>query len=243
MNEEKPMRIAAVGDLHYTKLSAGRLKDYFLKVSESADVLVICGDFTDYGLPEEAAVLAEDLKTYVRIPIVGVVGNHDFESGKIVEVKSILEATGINLLDGDVVEIMGAGFAGICGFCGGFDRHMLNAWGEPLIKAFVQETLDHSMRLEKALSRLTTEKRIVLLHYAPIRETVIGESPEIFPFLGSSRLEAPLNQYKVSVVFHGHAHHGKNSGTTSGEVPVFNVALPVLSRESSSELPIFIYRI
>jgi Icc-related predicted phosphoesterase len=243
MNEEKLMRIAAVGDLHYTKLSAGRLKDYFLKVSDSADVLVICGDFTDYGLPEEAAVLAEDLKTYVRIPIVGVVGNHDFESGKIVEVKSILEATGINLLDGDVVEIMGAGFAGICGFCGGFDRHMLNAWGEPLIKAFVQETLDHSMRLEKALSRLTTEKRIVLLHYAPIRETVIGESPEIFPFLGSSRLEAPLNQYKVSVVFHGHAHNGTSSGTTSGEVPVFNVALPVLSRESSSELPIFIYRI
>jgi Icc-related predicted phosphoesterase len=243
MNEEKQMRIAAVGDLHYTKLSAGSLKDYFLKVSDTADVLVVCGDFTDYGLPEEAAILAEDLKTYVRIPIVGVVGNHDFESGKIAEVKSILEATGISLLDGDVVEIKGTGFAGVCGFGGGFDHHMLNAWGEPLIKAFVQETLDHSMRLEKALSRLTTEKRVVLLHYAPIRETVTGESPEIFPFLGSSRLEAPLNQYKVSVVFHGHAHNGKKCGTTSGEVPVFNVALPVLSRNSNSDLPVFIYRI
>jgi len=243
MNEEKQMRIAAISDLHYTKLSAGKLKDYFLKVSDLADVLVICGDLTDYGLPEEAAVLAEDLKTYVRIPIVAVVGNHDFEAGKISEVRSIFEAIGMKLLDGDAIEIMGTGFAGVCGFGGGFDRHMLNAWGEPLIKAFVQEALDHSMRLEKALSRLATEKRVVLLHYAPIRETVTGESPEIFPFLGSSRLEAPLNQFNVSVVFHGHAHNGKASGITSGEIPVFNVALPVLSRDSNPDSPVFIYRI
>jgi len=243
MNEHKRVRIAALADFHYTKASAGQLKDVFVRASETADVLAICGDMTDYGLPEEAAILAQDLRTYVRIPCVAVVGNHDFESGKIREVQDILAETGMHILDGEMVEILGVGFAGVCGFGGGFDRHMLNAWGEPIIKAFVQETLDHSLRLEKALNRLTMDRRVVLLHYSPIRETVQGENPEVFPFLGSSRLENPVNQFNVSVVFHGHAHNGRLSGKTSGQVPVFNVALPVISKHKAGELPLFVYEL
>ncbi len=196
---------------------------------------------TDYGLPEEAAILAQDFKAYVRIPCVAVVGNHDFESGQIQEVQNILTAAGMHILDGESTEILGTGFAGVCGFGGGFDRQMLHPWGEPMVKAFVQESLDHSLRLEKALNRLTMEKRVVLLHYSPIRETVQGEHPEVFPFLGSSRLENPINQFKVSVVFHGHAHNGKPRGKTSAHVPVFNVALPVISRHN--EIPLFVYEL
>lgn len=149
----------------------------------------------------------------------------------------------MHILDGEAIEILGAGFAGVCGFGGGFDRQMLNAWGEPMIKAFVQETVDHSLRLEKALNRLTMDRRVVLLHYSPIRETVQGENPEIFPFLGSSRLENPINQFNVSVVFHGHAHNGMPSGKTSTQIPVFNVSLPVISRKTADELPLFVYEL
>ena len=139
MNERKKVRVAALADFHYTKASAGKLKDVFVRASETADVLAVCGDMTDYGLPEEATVLAQDLKTYVRIPCVAVVGNHDFESGKIQEVQNILTETGMHILDGEAIEILGAGFAGVCGFGGGFDRQMLNAWGEPMIKALVKK--------------------------------------------------------------------------------------------------------
>jgi Icc-related predicted phosphoesterase len=161
----------------------------------------------------------------------------------IEEVQSILAETGMHILDGESIEILGAGFAGVCGFGGGFDRQMLNPWGEPIIKAFVQEALDHSLRLEKALNRLPMARRVVLLHYAPIRATVEGENPEIFPFLGSSRLENPINQFNVSVVFHGHAHNGTPSGRTSAQVPVFNVALPLISRQNGDELPLFVFEL
>jgi Icc-related predicted phosphoesterase len=243
MNESRKVRVAALADCHYAKGSAGLLKDVFLRASETADVLALCGDMTDYGLPEEAAVLAQDIKTYLRIPCVAVVGNHDFESGKIEEVQSILAETGMHILDGESIEIFGIGFAGVCGFGGGFDRQMLNPWGEPIIKAFVQEALNHSLRLEKALHRLSMAPRVVLLHYAPIRATVEGENPEIFPFLGSSRLENPINQFDVSVVFHGHAHNGAPSGKTSAQVPVFNVALPVISRQNGDQLPLFVFEV
>lgn len=229
MSQAKSLRIAAVSDIHYTKTSKGALQDLFVEASSSADVLLICGDFTDYGLPEEATVVAEDIKAHVRIPVIGVVGNHDFESGKKNEVQAIIEEAGVTFLDGDTAEVLGVGFAGVCGFGGGFGQQMLNAWGEPLIKAFVQEAVDHCLRLEKALTRLTMEKRVVLLHYSPIRDTVVGENPELFPFLGASRFEATIDQFKVSAVFHGHAHHGTLEGKTAKQVPVFNVALPILS--------------
>jgi Icc-related predicted phosphoesterase len=239
MDDNRPIRIAAVGDIHYTKTSKGKLHDLFVGASSSADVLLLAGDLTDYGLPEEAAVLAGDLRTDVRIPIIAVLGNHDFESGKAPEVQAILEGVGAIFLDGSSVEINGIGFAGVCGFGGGFDRQMLSAWGEPLIKAFVQESVDHSLRLGKALTNLATEKKVVLLHYAPIRITVKGENPEIYPFLGSSHLEATIDHFGASVVFHGHAHNGNVKGKTAGEVPVYNVALPVLVRSDQKQFLLY----
>ncbi|MBV8814212.1 MAG: metallophosphoesterase [Verrucomicrobia bacterium] len=241
MGENGQIRIAAVGDIHYTKTSKGRLHDAFIEASGNADVLLLAGDLTDYGLADEANVLAEDLKANVKIPILAVLGNHDFESDQASEVKSIVEAAGVEFLDGSCVEIKGIGFAGVCGFGGGFDRQMLSAWGEPLIKAFVQESVNHSLKLEKALTNLSTEKKVVLLHYSPIRQTVQGENPEIYPFLGSSHLEATIDHFGALVVFHGHAHNGTLEGKTARDVQVFNVAQPVLMR--TQKKPLFYYKV
>lgn len=224
------MRIAAVSDIHYHKNSRGVLKDLFAEISDAADILLICGDLTDYGLPAEAEALAEDLQRFVKVPVLAVLGNHDFESGQTAAVAEIIEGAGVTLLDGGCTEVDGVGFAGVCGFAGGFDQYALNPWGEPVIKQFVQVTVEEALKLETALSRLETKHRVVLLHYAPIRQTVEGEPAEIFPFLGSSRLEDPLNHYHVTAAFHGHAHRGAPEGKTSGEIPVFNVSLPVLRR-------------
>ena len=228
--DSKPLRIAATADLHCTKSGKGHFHPLFEEASRVADVLLLCGDLTDYGLPEEAHVLAEDIRSYASIPVLAVLGNHDYESGKADEVVKILGDAGVKVLDGECCEIGGIGFAGVCGFGGGFGRRMLNAWGEPLIKSFVQEAIDQAVRLERALGRMETPQRVVLLHYSPIRETVHGEDPEIFPFLGSTRLEGPLNRFNVQLAFHGHAHNGQPEGRTSGGVPVYNVSLPILKR-------------
>jgi Icc-related predicted phosphoesterase len=225
-----PLRVAALGDIHYTRHSKGKRQGLFGEISAIADVALLCGDLTDFGLPEEAALLAEDIQSHLKIPTLAVVGNHDFESGHISEVIKILDNAGVEMFDDESIVIEGVGFAGVCGFGGGFGSRMLNAWGEPIIKAFVQEAVDHGLRLEKALSRLNTEKKVVCLHYAPIRDTVIGESEEVFPFLGSSRLEGPLNRFSVTAVVHGHAHNGTFQGATSTGIPVYNVALPLLEK-------------
>jgi len=221
------VRIAAMSDVHYAKTSQGKLQQVFAQVTANADVLVLCGDLTDYGLPEEARVLAKDLSG-VRIPIVGVLGNHDYESEQQDEVTKILTDAGMRVLDGDSTEIHGVGFAGVRGFCGGFGRGALGAWGERVIKQFVHEAIEEALKLENALAKLKTERRIAILHYAPIRETVMGEPEDIFAFLGSSRLAEPLSRYPVDAVFHGHAHRGSPEGRTADGVPVFNVALPLL---------------
>ena len=228
------LRIAAVADLHYGKHSRGSLHDAFGEISQQADVFLLCGDLTDYGLAEEAEVLVADLRSAVRVPMIGVLGNHDFESGEPKLVCQILENAGVTMLDGESVEVGGIGFAGVCGFGGGFGRRMLNAWGEPLIKQFVQEAIDHALRLEQALGKLQTERRVAVLHYSPIRGTVAGEDPELFPFLGSSRLEEPINRFRVNAVFHGHAHNGASEGATSSGIPVYNVSLPVLQKNGVS---------
>lgn len=225
---ENPVRLAAVSDIHYAKTSHGSLQSVFMRVAEDADVLLLCGDLTDYGLAEEARVLAKDLTTAVKIPIVAVLGNHDFEAGEEREIVKILTDAGVRMLDGDTYEVHGVGFAGVRGFCGGFGRRALGAWGEKVIKDFVHEAVTESLKLESALQRLQTPHRIALLHYAPIRETVEGEDPEIYPFLGSSRLEEPLARFDVTVVFHGHAHRGSPEGRTGKGIPVYNVSLPVL---------------
>lgn len=228
--ETTPLRIAALSDIHYDKHARGKHDALWKQVAEAADVLLLCGDLTDYGLPEEAHHLVHDLKAHLHIPILAVLGNHDFEAGQIDELCGILEEGGVRLLDGECTEIEGVGFAGARGFAGGFDRWMLNGWGEPPIKAFVQAAVEEELKLEKALSKLGTKERVVLLHYAPIRATVEGEPCEIIPFLGSSRLEEPLNRFEVTVAFHGHAHAGAPEGRTAKGTPVYNVSVPVLRR-------------
>lgn len=231
------VRFAAVGDLHVNKDSAGTLRQLFAQASDAADALLLCGDLTDYGTAEEAHVLAEELSV-VKIPIVAVLGNHDFESGTPEIVVDTLSHAGVRVLDGAACEIEGVGIAGIKGFAGGFGRGSLGAWGEPAIKMFVQEALQEAMKLESALAKLRTARKIALLHYSPVASTVAGEPPEIFPFLGSSRLEEPLLRYPVDVVFHGHAHRGTLEGKTISGVPVFNVAKPLLMR-TRPEQPAF----
>jgi len=205
------------------------LQMLFSQVSAHADVLALCGDLTDRGDPEEARQMAKALGS-VTVPIVAVLGNHDYECGKVSEITRILCDAGVRVLDGDAVELLGVGFAGAKGFAGGFGRGALGPWGEPLIKQFVREAVDEALKLETALSRLRTERKVALLHYAPIAATVEGEPREIYPYLGSSRLEEPLGRYPVDVVFHGHAHHGAPQGRTMGDVPVYNVSMMLLQR-------------
>src|SRR5258705_2856194 len=206
------LRIAAMGDLHVSKNSKGTFQPLFGQISETADVLALCGDFTDYGLPDEARVLVRELTPAIKIPVIAVLGNHDYEGGKPDEIRNILVDGGVTVLDGEATEVHGVGFAGVKGFAGGFERGALGPWDEQAIKAFVQEAVDEALKLEAALARLRTPKRVRLLHYSPIRSTVEGEPPEIFAYLGSSRLEEPINRYRVSAVFHGHAPAGSSEG-------------------------------
>jgi len=218
-----------MGDIHCTKTSHGVLQPLFAEAAHEADVIVLCGDLTDYGLPDEAHVLVKELAAAERTPIVAVLGNHDFESAMPREVSDILCDAGVHLLDGDSVEIKGVGFAGVKGFAGGFGKRALGPWGEDSIKAFVREAVDEALKLETAIARLNAAARVAVLHYSPIEATVLGEPPEIFPFLGSSRLEEPLLRYPVSLVVHGHAHHGSPEGrTTVHDIPVYNVSMPLL---------------
>src|SRR5215208_7595050 len=219
------VRIAAVGDIHLGgKGLEPSMQMLFSQVSAHADILALCGDLTDRGDPEEAREMAKALGS-VTVPIVAVLGNHDYECGKVSEVTRILCDAGVRVLDGDAHEVLGVGFAGAKGFAGGFGRRALGPWGEPLIKQFVREALDEARKLETALSRLRTERKVALLHYSPVVGTVEGEPLEIYAYLGSSRLEEPLTRYPVDVVFHGHAHHGAPEARTRGETPVYNVSM------------------
>ena len=232
------VRLAAVGDLHYGKGSRGQLQPLFNAVIRAeADVLLLLGDLTDYGLAEEAAELARELTSGIKIPIIGVLGNHDFEGGVVTEIARILNEAGVKLLDGETTEVLGIGFAGVKGFCGGFGRGVLGPWGEDAVKRFVHEAVNEALKLESALARLRTPTRIALLHYAPIAETVEGEPREIWPYLGCGRLEEPLTRYEVTAVFHGHAHHGKAEGKTTNGTPVYNVSMPLLLAQDP-EMPL-----
>jgi Icc-related predicted phosphoesterase len=233
------VRLAAVGDVHCAKTTDGTLQRLFAEAARAADVLLLCGDLTDYGDPEEARVLVRELAPAVnaRMPVVAVLGNHDFEAGKADEIRKALEGAGVVVLDGESREILGVGIAGAKGFAGGFGKGTLGAWGEPAVKRFVQEAVDEAMKLESALARLRTPRRIALLHYAPVADTVAGEPPEIFPWLGCGRLEEPLARYPVHAVFHGHAHHGTPEGRARGDIPVYNVSMPLLQRAFPDQPP------
>lgn len=239
---ETTIRFAAVGDLHVKKDSAGHLRDFFAQASDAADALLLCGDLTDYGTADEAKVLAEELSV-VAVPIIAVLGNHDYESGIPDIVREHLVRAGARVLDGEACEIHGIGIAGVKGFAGGFGRGSLGAWGEPAIKVFVQEALNEALKLESALAKLRTRRKLALLHYSPIVGTVEGEPLDIFPFLGSSRLEEPLNRYPVDAIFHGHAHRGTMEARTIGGIPVFNVAKPLLQRTRPGQPPFRLFEL
>ena len=221
------LRVAAVGDVHATAGAKGQWREHFAEISHAADVLCLCGDLTNLGTRSEAEALAEDLRA-CAVPVLAVLGNHDYHAGKPDEIERVLCDAGVKFLEEEVHVVKGVGFAGVKGFCGGFDGRMLGAFGEPAIKAFVQEALDQALRLEHALHTLETERTVVLLHYAPITETLSGEAESIYPFLGSSRLAETIDRFdEVRAVFHGHAHHGIYEGHTRKGIPVYNVAASV----------------
>jgi Icc-related predicted phosphoesterase len=236
------MRVAALADIHCDKTSRESVRTLFTQISQSADILLLCGDLIDYGLPEEATILAKEMAS-LKLPILVVLGNHEFESGRQDEVKKIFSEAGAVVLDGDAREVLGIGFAGVKGFAGGFGERALGPWGEEMTKRFVHEAIAEALKLESALARLRSDKRIVLLHYSPIQATVVGEPAEIFPFLGSSRLEEPLGRYPVTAVFHGHAHHGTPEGRTKNDIPVYNVAMKLLQTAFPNQPPVRIIEI
>jgi Icc-related predicted phosphoesterase len=221
------MRIAAVADLHYSPQSYDKIREQMSQVREVADVLVLAGDLTNYGRIAEMDSLLTAL-VRLRIPIVAVLGNHDFESGQQEELMKRMTAEGIKVLDGTGYEREGVGFAGTKGFPGGFGRGMLTSFGEPEVKQFVQSSILEAMKLERAMFELRTERRVVVLHYAPIGDTVKGEPPEIYPYLGNSRLAEVVDRHGANLIVHGHAHHGSPDGKTTAGIPVHNVALSIL---------------
>ena len=231
----KPLRLAAIGDLHVGENAERPYRELFAKISQDADVLALCGDLTNFGKTREAEILAEDLRM-CTIPVVGVLGNHDYECGQPSEVARILHDAGMKVLDGEAFEIEGVGFAGCKGFIGGFGRNMLSAFGEPEIKAFVQASVDENLKLESSLRMLRTDRIVVVTHYSPVLETLEGEPPEIFAFLGSARMGETIDRFEgVTCAVHGHAHRGAHEARTSGGVPVYNVARPVLNRDLGIE--------
>ena len=231
MDEKKITRIAAVGDIHVRDTDKGKWTEYFKDVSKNADVLIICGDLTDTGDEVEAQVLADELKACTT-PVVCVLGNHDHEKGRHKLIRQILQKDNVHILDGEAVVVGDVGFAGVKGFGGGFDNHMLSMFGEGAMKAFVQEAVDEALHLERALTRLDAHhqdiQKIAIFHYSPIKETIIGEPEAIYPFLGCSRLAEPLTRIKVAAAFHGHAHAGTLEGKTTNGTKVYNVSKPIL---------------
>ena len=244
-NGTKKTRIAAIADIHTRVTDKGHWVECFKEVSAKADVLLIAGDLTDTGDEQEAQVLADELKV-CTIPVVAVLGNHDYEKGRHKMIRQILQSDRVHVLDGEGFLVNDVGIAGVKGFGGGFDNHMLSMFGEEAMKAFVQEALNEALHLDRALARLDQDhenlKKIALMHYSPIKETVEGEPEVLFPFLGCSRLAEPLSRRGVLAAFHGHAHIGKLEGEASGGVKVFNVARPVLQK-AGYELPFFLFEV
>jgi Icc-related predicted phosphoesterase len=224
------MKIAAVGDLHCRADTRPAVAAALQGVDGEAECLLLAGDLTDHGTPDEAAWLAEELAKF-NLPRVAVFGNHDYEAGQEQVVRQKLAEAGVKVLDGEPVALSDElGIAGIKGFAGGFEHAQLQRFGESILKQFVDACIAEELKLENALFQLRTRIRIALLHYAPCRSTLEGEPLEIFPFLGATRLSSPLDQLRPALAIHGHAHRGNLRGATRGGVPVYNVALPVLRR-------------
>lgn len=225
------IRIAAAGDVHFDRKSHGRLSQHFVNLNERADVMLLAGDLTQTGHPEEMKVLADDLKK-CPIPIVAVLGNHDYHVDQVEQVVQILNEAGVTVLEGNsIIMNIGSfkvGIAGSKGFGGGFVGACGSDFGEPEMKAFMRHSKQHARHLENVIKEMEVDYKIVLLHYSPTTQTLVGEKKEIYPFLGSYYLAEAIDYGKADIAFHGHAHGGIEKGETPGGCPVRNVAQPVI---------------
>jgi Icc-related predicted phosphoesterase len=225
------IRVAAIADVHFSEDSRGVLSDHWSRLHRAADILLIGGDLTTHGADTQAAVLAQELEV-VGVPVVAVLGNHDYHSDQEKRVRRQLERKGVMVLEGEhatfTVNGRTIGVAGTKGFGGGFAGASGTAFGEPEMKAFIRHTERMAGRLEENLRALRTDYRIALLHYSPVKDTLAGERLEIYPFLGSYLLAEAIDSAGADLVVHGHAHHGTEKGLTARGIPVRNVALPLL---------------
>lgn len=228
------IRIAAAADLHGAEAHRSRIEEAFEEIEEKADLVLLAGDLTTHGEPEEAAVLAAACRS-LSVPVCAVLGNHDFHAGRADEVMEVLRDAAVTVLDRDWTiyqfEDVEVGIAGTKGFVGGFPGSTLPDFGEPVLRQVYRETTEEQIAIEQGLQCIAhCDLRIVLLHYAPIEETIFGEPPGIHTFMGSSRLAIPITEYQPELVLHGHAHRGQFAGRL-GDIPVYNVAVHVTGRD------------
>jgi Icc-related predicted phosphoesterase len=227
------IRLAAVGDIHFAEDTRGSLRTHWRRLRECADVFLLSGDLTNLGNRAQAVALAEELSA-LEVPVVAVLGNHDYHAGEPEVVRRTLERGGVRVLEGESITLrVGActlGIAGIKGFGGGFAGACGHAFGEPEMKSFMWVTERAALELEASLRELHTDYRVALLHYSPVKDTLAGERLEIYPFLGSYRLAEALDRAGADLAIHGHAHNGTQKGLTPRGIPVRNVAMPLIKR-------------
>jgi Icc-related predicted phosphoesterase len=228
------LRIAATGDIHCSEPLRDHVSNAFARVAEEADLVLVAGDLTTHGEPEQAAVLADACRG-LDVPVFAVLGNHDHHANRCSEIVAVLADAGVRVLtrEAAIVELKGleVGVVGVKGFVGGFPGAELPDFGEPLLREVYRETSEEVDALEAGLEAIAgCHRRIVLLHYAPIPETLVGEPETIWAFLGSSRLAAPIGAHRPDLVLHGHAHRGTFAGSL-GPVPVRNVAVAVTGKD------------
>lgn len=231
------LRLAAIADLHCTVDSKSLMRSMFAGVERRVDALLVCGNITDLGKPAEMEVFLAAIYPALQsgLPVVAVLGNHDYHSGHYEWLVKMMRDAGIHVLYGDdniFVLNEQVGFVGVKGGWGGFAPNVLHHFGEPAVKQMVNETILDMRRLTVGLHSLQTPQKVVLMHYSPIKETLRGEPVELYPTLGAEWLAAPLDQEGATMVFHGHSHLGTYSGLTRSGIPVYNVAAPLLRRMS-----------
>lgn len=227
---DRRIRVAAAGDIHCAEPLRERIVRTFAEVEERADLVLLAGDLTTHGLPEQARVLADACRA-LTLPVIAVLGNHDHHADRCGEVTAVLEDAGVEVLDRSAaireIEGIEIGVAGIKGFVGGFAGAEIPDFGEPLLRRVYAETSAEVLALEECLEEIAgCQRRIVLMHYSPVPETLVGEPERIWAFLGSGRLASPIGAHRPDLVLHGHAHHGSPRGAI-GEVPILNVAVHV----------------
>ena len=236
-SKKNMVRVAALGDMHCGRVPAATLAGLLGQVNDRADVLVLCGDLTDHGTADEARPSRKSSAGPSACRSWPCWATTTTTRARWPRSSASCATRACRCWTATRSRCAASASRGSRGFSGGFGRYTLEPWGEDSVKAFVREAVEETLKLESALARLRTDQRVAVLHYAPIQETVEGEPVEIYAFLGCSRMEEPLHRYSVSVVFHGHAHRGKPEGKLRNDVPVYNVALPLMQRSFPDRPP------